>query len=81
MPGCGRTTPNHSRNILEAGDIEKGLNAAAAVGDDTLQRQAQGHVVPDNFTHGTSAQRVRWFRTSLESGRIEACNTFAADRL
>ncbi len=66
---------------LEAGDIEEALTAAAAIGDDTLQRRAQGTVMPDSFTHGTSEQRMRWFRTGYETGRMEACNTFAAERL
>jgi predicted metalloprotease len=66
--------------ILERGDIEEGLNAAAAIGDDRMQRQAQGYVVPDAFTHGSSAQRVRWFREGLDSGDLEACDTFNAER-
>jgi predicted metalloprotease len=70
-----------AEQILEQGDIEEGLNAAAAIGDDRLQRQAQGYVVPDAFTHGSSAQRVRWFREGLESGELQACDTFSADRL
>jgi predicted metalloprotease len=64
------------RNILEPGDIEEALNAASAIGDDRLQKQSQGYVVPDSFTHGTSAQRSRWFRKGLESGRVEDGNTF-----
>jgi len=67
------------QGILEAGDVEEALGAAAAVGDDRLQRQARGVVVPDSFTHGSSAQRVRWFRTGLQSGSLAACDTFAAD--
>ena len=63
--------------LLEAGDVDEGLRAAAAVGDDTLQRRAQGRVVPESFTHGTSADRVKWFREGLETGRVDACNTFA----
>jgi uncharacterized protein len=70
-----------ARPILERGDIEEGLNAASAVGDDRLQRRAQGYAVPESFTHGSSAQRARWFRMGLESGRVEACDTFSADRL
>jgi len=68
-------------DILEPGDIEEALNAANAIGDDTLQRQTQGHVVPDSFTHGTSEQRVRWFRLGFETGDISRGDTFAADRL
>ncbi|RUL72873.1 KPN_02809 family neutral zinc metallopeptidase [Dyella choica] len=62
---------------LHPGDVESALNAASQIGDDTLQREARGTVVPDSFTHGTSAQRVKWFKTGLESGDIQACNTFA----
>ena len=69
-----------SRNILEQGDVEQGLNAAAAVGDDRMQRRARGEVVPESFTHGSSAQRVRWFRTGLGSDDIRACDTFNSDR-
>ena len=69
-----------ARNILERGDIEEGLNAAAAVGDDRLQRRARGQVVPESFTHGSSAQRTRWFRRGLESGELRACDTFGAER-
>lgn len=61
---------------LERGDVEEGLNAAAAIGDDRLQKQAQGYVVPESFTHGSSAERVQWFQRGLESGRPEACDTF-----
>lgn len=73
---------NHQlNNRLEQGDIEEGLNAASAIGDDMIQRKTQGHVVPDAFTHGSSAQRVRWFRQGFESGRMQNCDTFSADRL
>jgi uncharacterized protein len=67
-----------TRQILEQGDLEEALGAAAAVGDDRLQRQAQGRVVPDSFTHGTSAQRVRWFRRGFDAGDLERCDTFRA---
>jgi len=62
--------------LLEPGDAEEGLRAAAAIGDDRLQRQAQGTVVPESFTHGSSAQRVEWLRRGLESGSVDSCNTF-----
>jgi hypothetical protein len=65
------------RPLLEPGDVEEGLRAAAAIGDDTLQRQSQGYVVPDSFTHGSSAQRVQWLRKGLESGDPAACDTFS----
>ncbi len=67
---------NRSRHILQAGDVEAGLNAAAAIGDDRLQLQARGYVAPESFTHGSSAQRVQWFRRGLESGEPSACDTF-----
>ena len=67
-----------SWNKLEPGDIEAGLRAAAAVGDDTIQKRTQGYVVPDAFTHGSAEQRMRWFRTGFESGDVRQCNTFAS---
>lgn len=70
---------NHAqrlRDVLEPGDIEEALNAASMIGDDTLQKKARGHVVPDSFTHGSSAQRVQWFKRGFESGDIQMCNTF-----
>jgi len=66
---------------LEPGDIEEGLNAASKIGDDTLQRQSQGTVVPESFTHGTSAQRMSWFKRGLSSGSMAQCNTFEARQL
>jgi predicted metalloprotease len=66
------------RNVLEPGDLEEALNAAAAIGDDRLQRRSQGYVVPETFTHGTSEQRVRWFREGFQSGDVERCDTFRA---
>ena len=67
-----------SRNWFEQGDIEEALNAAAAVGDDNIQRKTQGMVVPDAFTHGTSAQRTRWFKAGMQSGSIDQCDAFSA---
>jgi len=69
------------RQFLESGDIEEGLRAASAIGDDRLQRETQGYVVPDSFTHGTSEQRVRWFRRGLESGDMTLGDTFSAESL
>lgn len=69
------------KNLLDERDIEDGLRAASAIGDDTLQRQSQGHVVPDAFTHGTSAQRVRWFRKGWDTGDINQGDTFNASQL
>ncbi len=65
------------RNILEQGDVEAGLNAAAAVGDDHIQKMTQGEVMPEKFTHGTSAQRVQWFKQGLTTGDMNTCNTFS----
>lgn len=72
---------NQARSILEEGDVDTALNAATAIGDDALQKQAQGYVVPDSFTHGTSAQRVRWFKRGIETGKMSACNTFETRQL
>ncbi|MBO0346725.1 zinc metallopeptidase [Roseibium sp. CAU 1637] len=69
------------QGFVEDGDIEEALNAASRIGDDTLQKQARGYVVPESFNHGTSEQRVRWFREGFKSGRIQACDTFSTDRL
>ena len=77
MAGLWAKQANDSRHILEQGDIEEGINAAAAVGDDKLQREAGQRVRPESFTHGSSAERARWFRTGLEKGELAACNTFA----
>lgn len=72
---------DRARQVLEAGDVEEALGAAAAIGDDRLQQQAQGYAVPDSFTHGTSAQRVRWFKRGLESGSLKTCDTFSSGSL
>jgi uncharacterized protein len=69
---------DQSKHFLDPGDVENALAAAAAIGDDTLQRQTQGQVVPDSFTHGTSAQRVRWLKRGLESGDVKSCDTFGS---
>ncbi|MCM5571554.1 zinc metallopeptidase [Burkholderiaceae bacterium FT117] len=70
-----------ARQILEKGDVEEAMNAAAQIGDDALQKRSQGYVVPDSFTHGTSRQRVQWFRRGLESGDFRQCDTFNARAL
>ena len=67
---------DRERHLLEVGDLEEGLAAASAIGDDTLQRQSKGYVSPDSFTHGSSAQRVKWFKIGFERGDIASCNTF-----
>jgi predicted metalloprotease len=72
---------NRARKVLESGDLEEALNAATAIGDDTLQRNAGRGVSPDSFTHGSSAQRVRWFRRGIEAGDMKQCDTFAARQL
>lgn len=75
--GVWANRAERSRQILEQGDIEEALNAASSVGDDRLQQQAQGRIVPESFTHGSAAQRASWFRRGIESGNPEQCNTFA----
>ncbi len=72
---------HRARQVLEPGDVEEGLAAASAVGDDRMQKQARGFAVPDSFTHGSAAQRVRWFRAGLESGSLRACDTFSAPNI
>jgi len=81
LAGVWASLNNKVKSRLEPGDIEEGLAAASAIGDDTLQRQTQGRVVPESFTHGTSAQRVRWFRKGFETGQTQACDTFNASNL
>jgi predicted metalloprotease len=79
--GVWARNADQSKHILEQGDVESALRAAAAVGDDTLQKRAQGYVVPESFTHGTSAERVAWFKRGLDGGAISNCDTFAATGL
>ncbi len=81
LAGVWAHRADRARNILEAGDVEEALNAASAIGDDRLQRQSQGRVVPESFTHGTSEQRQRWFRNGLASGDPDSCDTFSVARL
>jgi predicted metalloprotease len=77
LAGMFARNAHESKNILEPGDIEEGLRCAAAIGDDRLQKQAQGYVVPDSFTHGSSEQRIRWFRRGLETGDIRYADTYS----
>ena len=79
--GVWANQANRSRQVLETGDIEEALNAASSIGDDRLQSRSKGYVVPESFTHGSSAQRVEWFRRGVESGNPDQCNTFAANSL
>lgn len=72
---------DRARHILEQGDVEEALNAANAIGDDRIQKRSQGYVVPDGFTHGSSQQRVRWFKRGLQSGDLRQCNTFEVAEL
>ena len=76
--GVWTNRADRMRGILEPGDIEEALNAASNIGDDRLQKQARGYVTPDSFTHGSSAQRVRWFNQGYQAGNINSCNTFEA---
>ncbi|HPD57953.1 MAG TPA: neutral zinc metallopeptidase [Smithellaceae bacterium] len=79
LAGMWAHQANKKRDILEAGDLEEGINAASAVGDDRIQKRTQGYVVPDSFTHGSSAQRVSWFKRGFEQGNFQACDTFNAN--
>lgn len=81
LAGVWANRADKARNILEAGDVEEALNAASAIGDDRLQKQSRGTVVPESFTHGTSAQRQRWFRAGLQTGDPDSCDTFSAATL
>jgi uncharacterized protein len=77
LAGIWANFAHRERNILEQGDVEEGLNAAAQIGDDRIQLRAQGYTVPEGFTHGSAEQRVRWFRRGIESGDLKQCDTFA----
>jgi predicted metalloprotease len=77
LAGIWANQAHRDRSILEQGDIEEGLNAAAQIGDDRMQRRAQGYVVPEGFTHGSAQQRVQWFRRGLTSGDLKQCDTFS----
>ena len=81
LAGVWAKNADAARGILEAGDVEEALQAATAIGDDTLQKQAQGYAVPDSFTHGSAEQRMRWFKRGMASGQLAACNTFQAGSL
>ncbi len=79
--GIWATEADATKHILESGDIEEALNAASQIGDDRLQKRSQGYAVPDTFTHGTSAQRVKWFKQGLTAKKLDDCDTFSADPL
>jgi hypothetical protein len=79
--GIWANQTQQSKQIMESGDLEEALNAAAQIGDDTLQKKSQGHVVPESFTHGTSAQRMQWFKRGFETGDMTQCNTFSQRNL
>ena len=79
--GVWANNAHRARQVLEQGDIEEGLRAASAIGDDQIQKRSQGYVVPESFTHGTSAQRVEWFKRGLSTGHMDACDTFSTDRI
>ncbi|KMO32309.1 membrane protein [Methylobacterium variabile] len=81
LAGVWAKNSNDRFNALEPGDIEEAMQAASAIGDDRLQKQSQGYVVPDSFTHGSSAQRMRWFQTGYRSGQTQSCDTFRAAQL
>jgi predicted metalloprotease len=81
LAGVWASLNNKVKSRLEPGDIEEALQAASAIGDDNLQRQTQGRVGPESFTHGTSTQRVRWFRKGVETDQTQACDTFGAPAL
>ena len=79
LAGMWAQQAQKKRDILEEGDLEEGINAASAVGDDRIQKKTQGYVVPDSFTHGSSAERVSWFKRGFEQGSFQACDSFNAN--
>ena len=81
LAGVWASLNDQVKHRLLPGDVENGLNAASQIGDDTLQKSTQGRVVPESFTHGSSQQRVRWFKKGLDSGRTQACDTFGPGEL
>ena len=81
LAGVWANQTEKNRHVLESGDVEEALNAASSVGDDRIQKSSRGYVVPDAFTHGSSEQRVRWFKNGLENGNVQSCNTFQASQL
>ena len=81
LAGVWAIRADKARDILESGDVEEALDAASAIGDDTLQRESRGTVVPESFTHGTSEQRQRWFRKGLGTGDPDSCDTFSGDSI
>jgi hypothetical protein len=81
LAGVWANHADRARHILESGDVEQGLNAASQIGDDRMQMRARGYVSPESFTHGSSEQRVRWFKRGLESGIIKSCDTFSVAQL
>lgn len=81
LAGVWLNHADRQRQVLEPGDVDEALNAASAIGDDRIQRQTQGQVVPESFTHGSSQQRMTWFRRGLDSGQVQSCDTFAARSL
>jgi len=81
LAGIWAKEADATAHILEQGDIEEALNAAAQIGDDRLQKRSQGYVVPESFTHGSSEQRVRWFKTGLQATKLQDCDTFGTDQL
>ena len=81
LAGVWAKQADRTKNILESGDIEEAMRAASAIGDDKMQKRARGYVQPESFTHGSSRQRVRWFKEGFDSGDLQSCDTFNASNL